>query len=114
MTKYLWIAIAILGLGLAALGLLYRSEVRKGAQDRERLQTATDALDRVAVQRKKDLATLAARARENRATGLELAQAQEALQKALQAEKGWSDTEVPEGVRKALTEDSDASISKPN
>ncbi len=109
MTKYLWGLILLMGLGLIALGLLYRSEVRSAAVDRASLSTATEALKRAAVQRKRDLATVAARDRANAASAAKLDEALQGLQKALQAETGWSNTSVPTEVQKALLEDSDAS-----
>lgn len=112
MTKYLWAVILLMGLGLTALGLLYRSEVKSAAVDRAQLKTATEALNRAAVQRKRDQATLVARTAANAATARQLAHAQEGLQKALQDDLAWSNTSVPPGVQKALTEDSDGSIPK--
>lgn len=106
MTKYLVAAIAALTLALAAMGFLYRGEVRAGAKTRAELQTATTALHGVAKQRKRDANTVAAWQAQNAATGRKLAQAQQALSEALQAEKGWSDTSVPTEVQKALLRDS--------
>ena len=114
MTKYLWVAVAALGLALLGLGLLYRTEVRSNAAQAVQLQATTQALEGVAKQRKKDLATLAARAAENATQRVLLAQAQEALHTALQADLAWSNTSVPTGVQKALREDSDGSIPVPD
>ena len=114
MTKYLWAAVAALGLALLGLGLLYRAEVRTNAAQAVQLQVAAQALEGVAKQRKKDLATLAARAVDNAAQRVLLAQAQEALHTALQADLTWSNTSVPTGVQKALREDSDGSIPMPD
>lgn len=114
MTKYLWAAIAALGLALLGLGLLYRTEVRSNAAQAVQLQAATEALKQAAVQRKKDLATVAARDRANALEARKLDEALQGLQKALQAEIGWSNTSVPTGVQKALREDSDGSIPVPD
>ena len=96
------------------LGLLYRTAVRTNAAQAVQLQAATQALEGVAKQRKKDLATLAARAVDNAAYRRKLAQAQEALHTALQADSAWSNTSVPPSVQKALREDSDGSIPVPD
>lgn len=103
MTKYLTLAIAGLLLALSGLGLLYRAEVRKSAESEQRFTIAVQALSRVEEQRKQDSRTLAARQAAIAAQGRKLAQAQEGLQKALQANSVWSDTEVPTDVQQALT-----------
>lgn len=109
MTKYLWAVILLMGLGLITLGLFYRSEVKSAAIDRANLTTATEALNRAAVQRKKDLATVAARDKANAVAARKLDEALQGLSQALQAESVWSNTSVPTEVQKALLEDSDAS-----
>jgi hypothetical protein len=108
-TKAVSIALAVTLMALAALGFLYRAEVRSGAATRAELQSATKALQGVAKQRKQDLATVAAWQRENASTGRKLAEAQQALSQALQGEKAWSDTEVPTTVQQALLRSSERS-----
>lgn len=114
MTKYLIASIAALTLALAALGFAYRAEVRRVGEVQAELNTAKEALNGVAKQRKQDAATVAAWQRQNAATGRKLAQAQQALSEALQAEKGWSDTSVPTEVQKALLRDSERSDNDAN
>jgi uncharacterized protein (DUF3084 family) len=88
--------------------------VRTNAAQAAQLQAAQKALEGAATQRKKDMATLASRAAENASQRARLAQAQEALHAALQADLAWSNTSVPTGVQKALREDSDGPTSTPD
>jgi hypothetical protein len=109
LTKAISIALAVALIALASLGLIYRAEVRAGATTRAELQTAKDALNGVAKQRKQDVATVAAWQKKNASTGRKLAEARQALQTALQGEKAWSDTQVPPAVIEALAGPSERS-----
>lgn len=114
MTKYLLAALAAMVLALGGLGLLYRAEVRKSAESEQRFTIAVQALSRVEEQRKQDARTLAARQAAIAAQRVLVAQAQEGLQKALQANSVWSDTEVPTDVQQALTRRSERSSNADN
>lgn len=102
MLKYLVGAIAILLLALTGVGLLYRAAAVKAAESEQRFTIAAAALGRVEAQRKLDANTLAARQVTIAAQARKLAQAQEGLSQALQANPVWSDTEVPTAVQEAL------------
>jgi hypothetical protein len=102
MTKALASFLAVCLLALAAVGVLARQQAVEIGRLRTANQTATEALDRAAKQRQKDLATIALWQRSNAATARQFAAAQEGLQKALQAHAGWSEADVPADVQKAL------------
>ena len=114
LTKTLAALVLALALGLAGLGLLYKNALQSAATQKVQLQTATSALKRAEVQRKSDVATLAARSRANASQGLKLAEAQGALQAALQGDAVWSEAIVPEGAQRALLRDSERSQNAPD
>ena len=114
LTKAISIALGVALIALAALGFLYRAEVRAGATTRTELKASNTALEGVAKQRKKDSATLAAWQAERASTGRKLADAQQALSQALQGEKAWSEVSVPTTVQQALLRDSERSKHEEN
>jgi hypothetical protein len=98
---------AALVFALGAMGLLYRAEVRTGAENRDKLKTAVQALQGVVEQRKADQRTLAAWQAVNAVQARKLADAQQGLQKALQGVSAWSEATVPTTVQDALLSDSE-------
>lgn len=114
MNKVLTYALATCVVLLLVFGSLWQHEVKSGAAQREQLSTAEKALSRAAEQRKRDAATLVARQAVIASQGRKLAEAQQGLSQALQGEKAWSDTSVPESVRSALLRDSGGSKSAAN
>lgn len=109
MTKYLIAAIAALVLALGGMGYVLKSQVERAAVLEVQVKTLTDAQKQAATRRKKDAATLVAREKEIASQARKLAEAQQGLSEALQAEKAWSDTDVPTPVQKALSGDSGGS-----
>ena len=67
----------------------------------------SEALDRAAVRAKRDADTLVANEAEKALQTRKLDHTQQALSEALQRNKTWSDTDVPEDVQKALSGPSD-------
>jgi uncharacterized protein HemX len=113
MTKYLIAAIAALVLALGGMGYMLKKQVEQAAVLEVQVKTIKDAQKQAALRRKKDAATLVAREREIASQARKLADAQQGLSEALQAEKAWSDTDVPTTVQKALSGGSDGSNSGP-
>ena len=91
---------------LLALVLLLGYATYTGIGERAVLQAANEALTEAsarAVEREKsDRQVLVARQAEIAAKQRELKQVQEALSEALQRNKAWSDTDVPDEVQSAL------------
>lgn len=97
-------AIAALLAACLALGFgLWYSVSANGSLRAER-DTAEEALSQAVETRNREQALLAQRERELALERRKSAQAQQALQKALQAEREWSEGVVPEGVQNALRE----------
>ena len=113
MTKYLMAAIAALLLVVAGLGYTVKQQVASAAVLKQEVKVLTDAQKQAATRLKKDRATLVAREAKIASQARKLADAQQALSEALQAEKAWSDTDVPTPVQKALTGDSGGSNFSP-
>jgi uncharacterized protein HemX len=99
MTKYLIAALLALS-GLLGWGLYY--QIQQNAVLVVERDGATEALERAVERQKLDRQVLVAREAKIASKQRELARAQEALQNALQANKSWSDTDVPDDVQKAL------------
>jgi hypothetical protein len=78
----------------------YRDKARVAVAER---QVLTKALETVQEQRKIDAGVLASRQAELAVQRRKLAAAQAGLLEALQANKTWSDTDVPPEVQKALS-----------
>jgi hypothetical protein len=114
MTKYLVALCIFLCMALGALGFLYRSEARKADVAVQALKVATEAAAQAQARSKKDRAALVAREASKASEGRKSAQAQESLQKAVQGEKAWSEAVVPDSVKRAILEGSDASDSVSN
>lgn len=102
MNRVLWAVMTMLLIGMASLGLLARQQSVQIGTLKAANKTATEALDRAAKQRQKDLATIALWQRSNAATARQSEQARAALQTALQAHAGWSEADVPPDVQQAL------------
>ena len=113
MTKYLMAAIAALLIVVAALGYAVKQQVGSAAVLKQEVKVLTDAQKQAATRLKKDRAALVAREAKIAAQTRKLAEAQQALSRALQAEKAWSDTDVPTPVQKALTGDPGGSNGSP-
>lgn len=114
MTKALAAFLAASLLALVAVGVVARQQAVQLGVLREANKTATEALDRAAKQRQRDLATIALWQRSNAATARQFAMAQEGLQKALEAHADWSEADVPTDVQSALKRDSGGSKSAPD
>lgn len=102
MTRTLIITIGILLAIASLLGYGLNRSYREQAQLEVVAKSLTEALERVQAQSEKNRKVLVARQAENASQARILAQAQEALSEALQANKPWSDTDVPPDVQKAL------------
>lgn len=109
LTAILVSVIAVLVLALAWAFATIRNDAVQAGVLRADLKALTEAQERAVERRKKDLATLVARERKLASKARELAEAQEALYTALQREKTWSDTDVPDTVQTALQGDSGGS-----
>lgn len=104
--KYL-IAGLVLAVALLGGGLYWQVKIN-GKQSVE-LEGAKKAISSLLEQRKRDERILVARHKEIASKGRELAQAQEGLSRALEANLVWSEGKVPADVFEALVGDSDAS-----
>ncbi len=89
-------------LALAALGYLYKTELKANAQLSAVNTLQNEALERAVEASKRDRQVLVARQAEIAATARRLAQAQRSLSEALQRNNSWSDTHVPDEVQRAL------------
>ena len=98
---YLTICAVLLSL-ILPLGYLVYSGGQEIAELKQSNKSLTVAAERAASRAKLDLKVLVARQTKITAQARKLAQAQEALSEALQRNKAWSDTDVPDDVQKAL------------
>ncbi len=103
-----WLILS-LSLALALTGWGLWAQVHTNAELSAKLEGTEEALSRLSEQREQDRKVLVARAQKIASKQRELAQAQEALAKALQANNDWSNTNVPTDVQKALSGRPDAS-----
>jgi hypothetical protein len=101
--------ILTLTLALALTGWGLWAQVHTNAELSAKLEGTEETLSRLSEQREQDRKVLVARAQKIASKQRELARAQEALAKALQANNDWSNTNVPTDVQKALTGPSGAS-----
>ncbi len=108
-TKGLAALVLCLALAVFGLGLLLFKSGQSVALAEEATKSASEALDQAVAARKLDARVLATRQVENAAQGRKLAQAQQALSQALQANLVWSDTNVPTAVQEAILSDSGGS-----
>ena len=99
MTKYVIAALLALS-GLLGWGLY--AQIGTNSVLAEQNKTLTEAAERAVERQKLDRQVLVARQAEIASQARKLAQAQEALSEALQRNKDWSDTDVPDEVQKAL------------
>lgn len=99
MTKYLIAALLAVS-GLLGWGLYY--QIQQNAVLVVERDGATEALERAVERQKQDRQVLVAREAKIASQARKLAQAQQSLSEALQRNKDWSDTDVPDDVQKAL------------
>jgi hypothetical protein len=98
----------LIGLALSlGLGWYSYSQHVEVVRLRAENQSLMEAQKRAVEREKRDRAVLVARQAKIVSQGRKLAEAQEALSEALQRNKSWSDTDVPDEVQKALSERSD-------
>ena len=91
------LAALVLALGGTTYGLWQRQ-----AALADQNKTLTEAVERAVEREKRDRKVLVARQAEIASQARKLAQAQRTLSEALQANKSWSDTDVPPDVQNAL------------
>ena len=94
--------IAVLIALLALLGWQLDSAKTEKAALTEQNKTLVEAQNRAIEREKSDRKVLVARQAKIASQARKLAEAQQALSKALQRNKDWSDTDVPDEVQKAL------------
>lgn len=80
----------------------------------EQNKSLTEAVDRAAERETEYRRILGARSKEIASQARKLKQANAALSEALQANKSWSDTDVPPDVQKALQGRSDGPVADPD
>lgn len=97
------LAATVIALGGLSYGQYERNKAL-GAQNK----TLTEAVERAAEREKQDRKVLVARQAEIASQARKLKQANAALSGALEANKSWSDTDVPSDVQKALQGRSDS------
>ena len=105
--KYLLALIASLALALAGLGFLYQQQATALASLAEENSVLKEASKRAQERMAADRKVLVARQAQIAAQRVLEAQTKTALSGALQANKTWSDTDVPPEVQKALSGPSD-------
>lgn len=110
MTK-VWITVVAVLLALLALvGWRLDTLTSEKAALTEQNKTLTEAAERAVEREKLERKVLVARQAKIASKQRELEQAREALQNALQRNKTWSDTDVPDDVQKALGGPSDSPV----
>jgi hypothetical protein len=102
MTRALIITIGVLMAIASLLAYGLNRSYREQAQLEVVAKSLTEALERSTAASVRDRKVLVARQASVAAERLLRAEAQEALQQALQADKPWSDTDVPPDVQNAL------------
>ena len=103
-----WITVVAVLLALLALvGWRLDTLTSEKAALTEQNKSLTEASKRAVEREKSDRKVLVARQAKIASKQRELEQAREALQNALQRNKDWSDTDVPDEVQKALGGPSD-------
>lgn len=103
MTKLLFTLVLALSAMCLALGWAVDHQYSQAKALRAENQTLTEAANRAQEAAKRDRRISVARQAKIASQARKLAQAQEALSEALQRNKAWSDTDVPDEVQKALT-----------
>lgn len=83
-------------------GYLYKGAVERESALRTQLNTLSEAQKQAEKRRKSDRKVLVATQAKIALQGRKLAQTEAALSEALQRNKSWSDTDVPDDVQKAL------------
>lgn len=94
--------IGALLLSLAGMGYLVYYQAGRVAGLQASVTSLTEAAERAADRAKADRQVLVARQAKIVVQARKLARAQQALSEALQRNKAWSDTDVPDDVQKAL------------
>lgn len=94
--------VLILAMLLAGAGYGLKTQYDSIHDLRTANEVLTEAAERATARAKQDRKVLVARQAQVASTARKLAQAERALQEALQANKPWSDTDVPEDVQRAL------------
>lgn len=102
MTKALASLVLILAMLLAGAGYGLKSQYDSIHDLRAANEVLTEAAERATARAKQDRQVLVARQAQVASTARKLALTERALQEALQANKSWSDTDVPEDVQRAL------------
>lgn len=95
--------IALLIAGALLLGWRLNSLTEQNAVLAEAYRSSVQALNRAQERAKADRKVLVARQAKIATQGRKLAEQEQSLQNALQANKSWSDTDVPDDVQKALS-----------
>ena len=99
------VTLALAGMALSlilTLGYLVYSGAGEIAELKQTNNGLTEAAERAAERLKSDRKVLVARQAQIASQAVLLARSEAALQNALQANKSWSDTNVPDEVQKAL------------
>ncbi len=96
-----YVIITLLAL-VGILGWVSYDQIGKNAVLAAEQQSLREASERAVERQKNDRKVLVAREAKIALQARKLAQAQEALSEALQRNKSWSDTDVPDEVQKAL------------
>ena len=99
---YLTLCAVLLSL-ILPLGYLVYSGGQEIAELKQSNKSLTEAAERAASRAKLDRKVLVAKQAQVASKQRELDKAQEALSEALQRNKSWSDTDVPDDVQKALS-----------
>jgi hypothetical protein len=97
--------VALLGLSIWGLFYQHGNNTALSASNK----SLTEALEQAAEQSKIDRKVLVARQAQIALQAHKLAEAQQGVVEALQRNKSWSDTDVPEDVQRALIRPSDGS-----
>ena len=98
------LVIGALLLALAGMGYLVYHQTGRVAELQASVTSLTEASNRAAESAKFDRALLVARQKEIASQTRVLAQTRSALEKALQRNQAWSNTNVPDDVKSALRE----------
>lgn len=102
MTKALAIAVALLLATLLGVGWVAKSQYDNAAYLKTENKALLDEQKRAIEREDRDRKVLVARQAKIVSQARKLAQAEQALSEALQRNKAWSDTDVPDDVQKAL------------
>lgn len=104
MTRYLTIALVLLGFLAGSLAYMLRREIVKTGAQAETINTLNEAVASVAKARERDGKVLAQRGREKAALARELAGTARKLDAALANQRAWADQPVPKEVQDAMSD----------